>query len=140
MSISVILKATSTDRQTRRLHIFKTFCIYLASDNALIILVYSDQMTSEARTHKQCTWAACGVTDLFCKSEDDRKCNFCTQMLPCEHLKEVNLYISSTFNQLTSPHIFMRNLFVKSQKCHNLAILWRQRMPSAIKQGLHLTL
>ena len=52
ISIFVILKATSTDRQTRRLHIFKTFCIYLASDNTLIILVYSDQMTSEARTHK----------------------------------------------------------------------------------------
>ena len=51
-SIFVILKATSTDRQTRRLHIFKTFCIYLASDNTLIILVHSDQMTSEARTHK----------------------------------------------------------------------------------------
>ena len=32
----------------RRLHIFKTFCIYLASDNTLIILVYSHQMTSEA--------------------------------------------------------------------------------------------
>ena len=61
ISIFVILKATSTDRQTRRLHIFKTFCIYLASDNTLIILVYSDQMTSEARTHKQ-AWAACGHT------------------------------------------------------------------------------
>ena len=40
ISIFVILKATSTDRQTRRLHIFKTFCIYLASDNTLIILVF----------------------------------------------------------------------------------------------------
>ena len=39
ISIFVILKATSTDGQTRRLHIFKTFCIYLASDNTLIILV-----------------------------------------------------------------------------------------------------
>ena len=39
-SIFVILKATSTDRQTTRLHIFKTFCIYLASDNTLIILVF----------------------------------------------------------------------------------------------------
>ena len=28
----------------------------------------------------------------------------------------------------------------KSQKCDNLPILWRQRMPSAIKLGLHLTL
>ena len=45
ISTFVILKATSTDRQTRRLHIFKTFCIYLASDNTVIILVYSDQMT-----------------------------------------------------------------------------------------------
>ena len=62
ISIFVILKATSTDRQTRRLHIFKTFCIYLASDNTLIILVYSDQMTSEARTHKLCAWAACEVS------------------------------------------------------------------------------
>ena len=25
------------------------------------MLVYSDQMTSEARTHKQCAWAACDV-------------------------------------------------------------------------------
>ena len=50
ISIFVILKATSTDRQTGRLHIFKIFCIYLALDNTLIILVYSDQMTSEART------------------------------------------------------------------------------------------
>ena len=54
ISIFVILKATSTDRQTRSLHIFKTFCIYLASDNTLIIiiLVCSHQMTSEARTYK----------------------------------------------------------------------------------------
>ena len=57
----LILKAASTDRQTSRLHIFKIFCIYLVSDNTLIILVYSDQMTSEARTHKQCAWAACDV-------------------------------------------------------------------------------
>ena len=65
ISIFVILKATSTDRQTRRLHIFKTFCIYLASDNTLIILVYSHQMPSEARTHKQCAWAACDLSELF---------------------------------------------------------------------------
>ena len=62
ISIFVILKAASTDRQTRRLHIFKTFCIYLASDNTVIILVYSDQMTSEARTQKLCAWAACDGT------------------------------------------------------------------------------
>ena len=67
ISIFVILKATSTDRQTRRLHIFKNFCIYLASDNTLIILVCSDQMTSEARTHKSCAWAACGNTLRFLK-------------------------------------------------------------------------
>ena len=54
-----ILKATSTDRQTRRLQIFK-ICIYLASDNTLIILVYSDQMTSEARIYT----CACGLPVL----------------------------------------------------------------------------
>ena len=51
ISTFVILKATGTD-----------FCIYLASDNTLTILVYSDQMTSEARTHTECVWAACGET------------------------------------------------------------------------------
>ena len=59
ISIFVILKATSTYRQTRRLHIFKTFCIYLASDNTLIILVYSDQMTSEARINPQIVRLGC---------------------------------------------------------------------------------
>ena len=61
ISIFVILKATSTDRQTRRLHIFKTFCIYLTSDNTLITLVYFDQMTSKARP----TNSALGLPVVF---------------------------------------------------------------------------
>ena len=39
----------STDRQTRRIHIFKIFALfYLTSDNTLIVLVHSNQMTSQA--------------------------------------------------------------------------------------------
>ena len=76
ISTFVILKATSTDRQTRRLHIFKTFCIYLALDNTLIILVYSDQMTSEARTQTWCAWAACAYNHVLRRPASTRKTDY----------------------------------------------------------------
>ena len=43
-----LYRTQSTDRQTRRLHIFKIFAFIWPLDNTLIILVYSEQMTSEA--------------------------------------------------------------------------------------------
>ena len=76
ISTFVILKATNTDRQPRRLRIFKILHLF-ASDNTLIILVYSDQMTSDVRTQTFCAWAACGSsqseewTMVFTREKND---------------------------------------------------------------------
>ena len=48
ISTFVILRATSTDKQEDFISL--RFLHLLASDNTLIILVNSDQMTSETRT------------------------------------------------------------------------------------------
>ena len=97
----------------------------------VIIRLYSKRGSESIHSSESERAKESSVTDLFCKSEEDRE------------LKKMQfLYIDVTLRAFERGKLlcFINFSPDKSQKCDNLPILWRQRMPSAIKLGLHLTL
>ena len=96
ISIFVILKATSTDRQTRRLHIFKTFCIYLASDNTLIILVFPTKWPLKPEP----TNSALGLPVVWSKQNQSISSKIC-----CENNHKIRRFLTDCFPAKFAPKI-----------------------------------
>ena len=98
----------------------------------VIIRLYSKRGSESIHSSESELAKVTSVTDIFCKREEYR-----------EVTKMQFLYIDVTLRAFERGKLLCFINFSpanKSQKCDNLPILWRQRMPSAIKLGLHLTL